>query len=91
LSAQILALNAVFGGNIVEGRTTPSWLSLYHYLRRNEYHPQLGAVVRPMGRIAWGIRIAQIHWRFRGPWSELPGRLIRKARKVVAAQVSQEI
>ncbi|MGV1859609.1 nucleotidyltransferase family protein [Rhizobium rhizogenes] len=91
LNAQILALNAVFEANIAAARTIPSWLGVHHHLRRNEYHPQVGGVIRSFGRIAWGIRVAQIHWRFRGPWHELPARIIRKGQKVIAAQVSQEI
>ncbi|MQB40607.1 nucleotidyltransferase family protein [Rhizobium sp. ICMP 5592] len=91
LNAQILALNAIFGANIVAPRTIPSWLDLHHRLRRNEDHPRVGGVIRSLGRLAWGIRVTQIHWRFRGPWRELPGRIIRKGQKVIAAQVSQEI
>ncbi|CAN7701645.1 nucleotidyltransferase family protein [Rhizobium rhizogenes] len=91
LYAQISALNAVFGADIAEAQAIPAWLGLHHQLRRNEYHPQLGGLIRSFGRVAWGIRVAQIHWRFRGPWGELPGRIIRKGQKVITARVSQEI
>lgn len=80
LSAQKLALNSVFGTNIAQCTSIPMWIKLHHHLRRGEYHPQLGRAVQSLGRIAWSIRVAQIHWRFRGPWRQLPGRIIRKGR-----------
>ncbi|MBB3610614.1 hypothetical protein FHX11_003565 [Rhizobium sp. BK602] len=91
LTAQRLALASVFAIDLGEDATIPAWLKLHHTLRRNEYHPQLGYVVRSAGSVAWTMRTAQIQWRFRGPWRELPARFIRKGQKVLATGRSKEI
>jgi len=91
LAAQRLALASVFATDLVPNKTVPAWLKLHHYLRRNEYHRQLGPVVQSVGSAAWAMRVAQIQWRFRGPWRELPARFIRKGQRVLATGRSKEI
>jgi hypothetical protein len=90
LGAQISALHSVFGTEIVHRGSVPSWLRLHSYLRSRENHPLLGYAVRSVGNTAWSIRTAQIHWRFRGPLSELPGRVLRKGQKMMMTRISKE-
>lgn len=91
LDAQISALNSVFGADIEHDKSIPSWLKLHCYLRGHECHPLLGYAVRPIGSAAWAIRTAQIRWRFRGPLRELPGRILRKGRKITMTGIAEEI
>ena len=88
LDAQLLALRSIFGTEIVRDRPIPAWVKWHHSLRSREYHPLLGSAVRAIGRAAWGIRIVQIRWRFRGPWNELPGRLMRKGQKLLRVRLT---
>lgn len=90
LDAQISALHSVFGAEILHRGSVPSWLRLHSYLRNHENHPLLGYAVRSIGNTAWSIRTAQIHWRFRGPMSELPGRVFRKGQEIMTTRISKE-
>ncbi len=91
LDAQLLALHSVFGTDIVRSRPIPAWVTWHHNLRSREYHPLLGRAVQAVGGTAWGIRTLQIRWRFRGPWNELPGRIVRKGQKLLATRASKSV
>jgi len=91
LDTQLLALRSIFGTDIVQDRPVRAWIMWHHGLRSREYHPLLGGAVQAVGRIAWGIRILQIRWRFRGPWSELPGRIMRKGQKAFRTLASKSV
>lgn len=91
LGTQIAALRSVFATQIAQDGSIPPWLRLHSYLRSRENHPVLGYAIRSMGNAAWGIRTAQIHWRFRGPLKELPRRIVQKGQKIMMARMSGEI